>query len=242
MPRFLRYCLCCFFCLANSVFAAPNDFDGDGVSDPSVVLNQSSLDWYSIFSGSEQSLTKSFGQLGNNLATGHYTGAKTSQPAHVNSSANWFILVGEDRVKIPSGSDQATYMAGADVDGDGKDDLMYYENACQRKKVVVHALLDPLNQTATTVSMTGGEGYNHSFYMDANGDTRDDFCWVTSRKRAGTWSQRFRVFCKDVLSDQRIAHFTLGKIYARPEPLKVPGAADMLMSYRSLKKKTLVQI
>ena len=221
--------------------AAPTDFDGDGVSDLSAVeIENDNLKWvFQQADGISSTIDKSFGRPGVHLVPGKYSAAPISQIGRVNESGMWFVQFGTRVEREDFGAEGATYMGGADVDGDGLDDLMFHTNRCTTKNVVVTARTKAFSGAPQDLSITGSKGVWKSFYADANGDGTDDFCWLKNNGTPRKPKKRFTLECKDVVTGASIVTSNVGTIFQTPIPIAQSGGRPDLLAFpRNRKKKT----
>lgn len=221
--------------------AAPTDFDGDGTSDlSSVEIVDDNLRW--VFQESEgitSTIDKSFGKPGVHLVPGRYSSSPKSQIGRVNDSGTWFVQFDNGVRKEEFGAEGATYMGGADVDGDGLDDLLFHTNRCTTKDVTVIARTNAFSGNPQDVSITASKGVWKSFYADANGDGADDFCWLQNNGTPRKPKKRFTLKCKDLLSGSEVVSSNVGTVFQTPLPIAQSGGRPDLLAFpRNRKKKT----
>jgi hypothetical protein len=205
---------------SSSALAASSDWDGDGKSDPVAVAGKK-LTWSALINETATPIVSFFGSPTDILVPGDYNGDGITEAAFINSKGVWSIYnptaTPSEEVTVSTfshGPSSATYIAGADIDGDGKDDAIYFTNACKSKKMAVKVLSDPLGQR-TPYTLKGGKGNQFATFGDADGDGSDDFCYLNPLKKTG----RFSMYCKNVLTKNRVARFKTGVVYNTPIPV-----------------------
>jgi hypothetical protein len=233
------------FLISSTAAAVPSDFDGDGISDPAVVVvnNKNTLRWNVLLAGEETRVAIGFGELGVHLMAADYIGQNSTQPSYLESNGTWHVMLDEERT-FRHGADGATYLGGADINGDGKDDALFHTNTCKAKeKAVLQAIADPFGKPLL-YSVEGGKGNLFTTYGDVNGDGSDDFCWLKPNKvRKKKFKGRFTMRCKDVPTGAEVARFKLGRVYGRPLPIKNGLNSPVLFALpRKGGTKTIVKI
>ena len=199
----------------NCKFATPNDYNADGTSDPSVVqIIDSDLHWLSLINNATAIIKSTFGTNGNHLAPGNYSG-EGLEPAYISSDGIWHLLNNGVEDSFLFGSDDTHFIAGADFDGDGIDDIAYSTNACKKSKSEFIIRFDPLNSQSSN-DLGSGRGFYFKTFMDANGDGRDDICYARPIKKDGIFQTTFTMRCKDATTRNRIARFKLGHCMKLP--------------------------
>jgi hypothetical protein len=214
---------------ANNAKAAPSDFDGDGFSNPTTVTIVSSerLKWNIQGLAGEQELVGNFGKPGVHLMPGRYFSGGFSSPAFVSSDGTWNIDNLTQDVVITHGEAGATYIGGADVNGDGFDDLVTVNNRCQAEPATARALVG-VGGSQRVIEKRLKSGSFVTTYTDTNGDGRDELCSLVPE---GSRKQRTGVFtltCFDLVSNKRTARSRVGRIFDTPLPIKHPGSGDWL--------------
>lgn len=225
--------------------AAPCDFDGDGKSEVSVVQidDNKRLRWVTHNEIEEEELSPRFGRLGIHIAAADYLGNARSELGYIKSDGTWVIQT-DSLQKFTHGAAKATYLAGADIDADGRADALYHDNRCKAQRVTLHALTDPLSTSnRNNYSVRGGRGNLISTYADINGDGTDELCWLKPLRKNREFDGRFRLLCRDILHNTRIPSFVIRKVQDRPLPLHMgTGQADALVLIRKLNNKAVIRI
>ena len=241
-----RVLLCALILLAPSApgWAAPSDFDGDGVSDPAVVVAGNPLRWEAQTTAGATVITPEFGALGVHLAAAHYTGTSRTEPAYISSNGTWSVLLGTGATaSFSHGAPGSTYFAGADIDGDGKADALYHTNTCTTSRTELYAVSDPLGPQLTRYRVQGGSGRFFSTYGDTNGDGKDEFCSLAPVRDGRAPRGRFRMTCKDVTTGAVAAQLNVGKVYTRPIPVKSgTGKSDRFALAQEENGTTIVRV
>lgn len=230
--------------LAPTAWAAPSDFNGDSVSDRTSVSNTPSLTWY-LQNGKELvTIASDFGALGDHIAAADYTGDGIAEPAIITENGRWRALIDGQVQGVNFGTSKATYLAGADIDGDGQADAVYHNRQCNSKKVIARGLTKPFRDGARELKIKGGSGRFFTTYADVDGNGRDDFCWLKPEKKRRNFTGKFMMFCKAFASGKRVARFKVGNVRERPLPVASGNGLDWiaLPSIQAKKNRVVVTV
>jgi hypothetical protein len=78
-------------------------------------------------------------------------------------------------------------------------------------------------------------------YGDVNGDGTDEFCFLRPRRAGTTFRGTFTAVCKDVVSNNAVATFRVGKVVGEPLPIKQNnGEPDLFALVRKTSERTTV--
>ena len=214
-------------------FAAPHDFDGDGVSDISIVSiqNGGTLQWRNFLVGSSSSeiAAESFGEAGNNLINAPWTSTTTSQIGIVSQDAEGNIVW-----KLADGTANETQgktfgikknfvMSGGDFNGNGFADAAivrgstfiiqtdFFANIAQQVKRSKRAKI-----AATELRMSLKRKGDIPFFASPDG-TSD---WIAVLREVKRVPGEYRVILRDPVSGQRRS-VKLGLVNGSKAPLPV---------------------
>ena len=155
-----------------------------------------------------------------------YREAETTLPALIDSEGNWGI---REVGSFKFGDNTSLFIAGSDLDGDGKTDLAFSSNACQSGRSDFHFRLNPLSDNATEDSFRAKRGNYYKFYMDSDGDNVDELCTLLPLRVNREITRKFRAICKSALTKKRINSIRTGIVNGQPLPIKIAGQADLLL-------------
>lgn len=175
---------------------------------------------------------------------GQYLGPTSATvPAILTEEGVWeFALPLGERREISFGDSTGLYIAGADYDGDGTDDLLFQSHLCKRGKPSLKVLYSPLSSPREGVVRSKRSSRYFSSYLDSDGDGRDEYCSAVPYKKRGRLQKRFFLECLDLGSGKR-AKIALGRLFARPLPLKGSSSEqDFIVLQRPLKDGIRVSV
>lgn len=238
---FNKYLLALILLLcSSSIHAAPTDFNGDGISDPSIVTNSANLNWESIINNIPTSVETNFGQLGQHLCNANYSGT-TTQACTIRENGNWVVRVEGSGEVVTYGEDDATYISGGDYNGNGFADFAYSTKACSRKRSHFKVLLDPLG-SAVEKTFKAGKGNHFKTFADVNGDGKDDLCYAYPRVIRKVLTNKYRMKCKDVTTGSLVKSFNVGRLYNIPLRIKVPNNPDYILNHNNRRSRTRIKV
>lgn len=217
------------------LLAAPTDFNNDQISDPAVIDIQedNTLRWEALILGSSTELATGFGNSEDHLAVASYDGANTNL-ATISSAGIWTI---DQLSNFTHGAANALYVAGGDFDGDGKADAAYTSNVCESKRSKTYIVINPI-ESPLSINFRTSKGYYYKTFLDANGDGKDDFCWTVPIESNNKLTGRFKMICKDVQSNKKIANFAVKKLQNCPLTLRNLFGSDYVITYRMTETAT----
>ncbi len=214
-------------------FAAPSDFDGDGLSD--IVLidinsQNGALSWKGVSpsTGAVSTLTD-YGKVGDHIALAPWAGIKPAfiRVDAVTTAATWRVSdgVGGDQT-LALGTSADTFVAGADFDGNGVADAAVVKKV--GKSLVWDLVLNPFNGGASSTSVKWGKKKDPAFYLKGAG--AQDLLAVL---RKGS-DDKYTVLTKNVVSG-KTSKFKVGKTgnkALRPFPVQGSDGVDRLALVR----------
>ncbi len=175
-------CICsciCIYSLSSNLASAqsiPSDFDYDGKSDLTLIeiKTNKNLQWnpYSYFSGPLSS-HGSFGKSGDHIIMGNWDGLSIGviKEDGETGKVTWRIKNQSGDVKTYEfGTNKDLFVAGADVEGDGKSDAIVVEKKKKklRWKIAPHPFTT--SGVGTIKEVVFGKAADAAFFMDLDGD------------------------------------------------------------------------
>ena len=239
LPIFGPIILVASLCVA-PILAAPLDWEGDGVSDPTVVQSDL-LNWLTVKGDSQLELAVGFGTSASILAPADYFGLGSAQPAYIERGGIWHVLNGTDNT-FQHGAARASYLAGADVDGDGRADAIYYTKSCENRPARYYVLRDVFGTPQNSTFMGGG-GNQYTTFGDVDGNGTDEICWLKPGRSGLHLTGRFALTCKDALTGLRVKRFQVGRVFGQPLALKRAEGEPVYFAFpRFNRGKTWVKV
>ena len=237
------------FLISARAFPAPVDFDGDGTSEPSLVVNSllqngsPGLDWLVTSPAGNQIILSGFGQPGVLLAPGHYTQETLTEPGFISSDGTWTVRGnnGSD-YQFVHGEANAAFVIGADIDGNGESDALYYTNACKHRRTMILARLNPVDNFLQLAQLKSGRGKYYIAFGDVDGDGSDEACSLTPGISGGKFTRNFFMVCQDFFSGKVVSRFRVDKVFEPPIPVDTKLGKDVFVFPKHLEKTAQTEL
>lgn len=234
------FCIFSLLCRLDQAFAAPLDFDQDGLSDRLVVQiqNDGSLLWRAIGDNASTTLGIS-GKVGDHLIVGNWLAPSSAAVGYVRSlqgQLTWGIRSGGQEQSVLFGTPSHLVISGADFNGDGITDAAISKRARKQMRWQINT---GLFSAGTASTFDHGGSSDVVFFMNVNG-IRDGAA-VLQRPNEGS----YRILVRDLISGRvkkinRISRSL--RNFDRPSPLSDATGKDVLVFARKGPSSTAVTV